>query len=876
MAGAGKTTLMAQVAGRLGEAAGWYRVTADDGSAEAMVAHLARALGTPGGVPTTSIRYVHELLAAVDRAPVPRAVFLDDLHEIRGSLAESALERFIELRPPEVRVVLGSRTPPLFNLPKLRVSGQIVEIGNEDLRFRSWEVERALQEVYGEPLPPESAAALSRKIGGWAAGLQLFHLATTKKSTLERCRAVADLDGRSHLIRSYLARNVVAELSEEERRFLIRSCTLGLLTAPLCDALLGTTRSAEILAQFEESQLFTSSDDDGFSYRYHHVLQAHLELALVEELGPRLARSEYARSAALLEAVGATHDALRAYARAEDWPAVARVLRRSRRQQPHAVGSWEDLIPPDLRLDDPWFAVAEARRLVRRGLLDDAVATYRRAESLLSDRAFQEQCAAERRLASAWTVGAATRSGRPDPDSRRHWGLRLRAATRRLPRESASSGVVHATASDRLASGLSVLLAGDLAAAADELEAAVDQSEAGSFERSAALLGAAVTDLAARRPEDADQRLEAARRESESGGFEWLEHLAGSLALARRRRDGWTHRDAVGLAQVQPAQAREGDLWGPALDAFIVGVSREFAGEEGSAQLLEAARRFEMLDALVLQAWARAGVALGAAWRGTADAAGRVAEAEADVRRAGAPGPQALLAAATALSTSGERSHDLAQHAEQLAVRCGFDPTLLIRSPAAVVETAINPTHDPHGEGADRPHLQLTCFGGFRIRIDSVELNLTGVRPRARALLRLLALSAGADVHREYIIGCLWPGISLASATRSLQVNVSSLRQAFESAGLPGQDVLARHGDAYRLALPEGSTADLVDMPARLRQAVVAAAQHRTEEAAALRHQAVELLYGGAAPRGRPGGVGRGRARAAAPPGGEWCAGPGS
>ena len=32
--------------------------------------------------------------------------------------------------------------------------------------------------VFHEPLSPESAAALTRRTGGWAAGLQLFHLST--------------------------------------------------------------------------------------------------------------------------------------------------------------------------------------------------------------------------------------------------------------------------------------------------------------------------------------------------------------------------------------------------------------------------------------------------------------------------------------------------------------------------------------------------------------------------------------------------------------------------------------------------------------------------------------------------------------------------
>ena len=103
---------------------------------------------------------------------------MDDLHEIAGSRAENALERFVLLRPRGVRILLGSRRPPALNTTRLLVSGELYQLDGEDLRFRSWEVEELFRVVYDRPLSPEAAAALTRRTGGWAAGLQLFHLAT--------------------------------------------------------------------------------------------------------------------------------------------------------------------------------------------------------------------------------------------------------------------------------------------------------------------------------------------------------------------------------------------------------------------------------------------------------------------------------------------------------------------------------------------------------------------------------------------------------------------------------------------------------------------------------------------------------------------------
>ena len=107
------------------------------------------------------------------------------------------------------------------------VSGELTQLDGEDLRFRSWEVEQLFRAVYEAPLSPESAAALTRRTGGWAAGLQLFHLATAQLSRAERERAVGELSGRSRLIRSYLARNVLEGLDPARRRFLLLTSTLG-------------------------------------------------------------------------------------------------------------------------------------------------------------------------------------------------------------------------------------------------------------------------------------------------------------------------------------------------------------------------------------------------------------------------------------------------------------------------------------------------------------------------------------------------------------------------------------------------------------------------------------------------------------------------
>ena len=75
-------------------------------------------------------------------------------------------------------------------------------------------------------------------------------------------------------------------------------------------------------------------------------------------------------------------------------------------------------------------------------------------------------------------------------------------------------------------------------------------------------------------------------------------------------------------------------------------------------------------------------------------------------------------------------------------------------------------------------------------------LDLSGLRPRARAVLRVLAVSVGEGVHRHVLCDELWPEDDEAAATRKLHVAISSIRRVVE---LDGVEVVRRDGELYLL-----------------------------------------------------------------------------
>lgn len=733
-AGSGKSTLLSTVAARAERPVAWYRVTIDDAPADVFVARLAATLGHCLGVDTVesvdTARDVGELLAVLDRHQRPCLLILDDLQEIIGTDAERALESFLSLRPRTLRVALGSRRPPDLNVPLLRAAGAIHEVSADDLRFRVWEVEELFTVVHGEPLSPETAAALTRRTGGWAAGLQLFHLATAHKSGLARQQAVAALSARTRLLRSYLARNVLDELSGERRDFLVQTCALGVLSGALCDALLQTTGSAEVLEDLERSQLFTTSVDDGLTFRYHEVLQRHLELALLADRGVEGARRWYARCAALLHRAGHYTDALRAYARAEDWAAVSYLGQRNSAEVTTAIATdAEGLLPARLLRDDPWLALAEARRRLRRGAVVEAVAGFRQAEAMLDQARFASAVAAERAAAALWCPPSEAPSSHVPPSSvppSHPPGPieRLRELTRGVTttRPVLPAGEPRSAPDDPyegLERAAQALLAGTFATASVAFARLVLDAADVTMPRLAAQLGGVVADLAREQMSDSAERLEEITVDATGSGYPWIERLARGLhamVLAVRTSSPWR---LEACSELLGECEREGDCWGAALLQLGTAVAAGVMHDPGSSERFADARaRFAELDAAALAAWA-----------------------------------------------------------DTLAARWPAHP--------------------------GRVTVRVTCLGGFDLAVAGRSTDLSELRPRALALLRLLALEHDRPVHRERLIDVLWPDATLTVGTRRLQVAISSIRHVVQRVAPEIGEVVLRSGDSYRLLLPD-------------------------------------------------------------------------
>jgi DNA-binding SARP family transcriptional activator len=811
-AGSGKTTLLAGWAASSDHPVAWYRAESTDGTEAALVACLEAAFATAVASLPRGWRSIEDGAAALEATLRTNVLLIvDDLHTLTGSPAEAAFERFVDYAPPTLAVLAGSRTLPAFNLSRRRVSGALLEIGGDDLRFRSWEVERLFRDFYEDALRPDELARLARRTEGWSAGLQLFHLATRGKPRDERVRILAGLGSSSRFVRDYLARNVVAELPDELRNFLVRTSVLRRLSGPLCDALLGRTGSRALLEELERRSVFTVALDDEGTFRYHEVLRSHLEAILVAESGESGARAQARRAGELLVADGAVAEALAAFSRAEDWSAVDELLEEHGSHLVDGHGAWIDTLPPALLVQDPWLTLATARRHRAEGRWAQAITAYGNAEALFGGGDPGAVCRRERAALSAWLdphptpgtdwTGWLRAAVAREPLARRAQGSGTAAGAPRLATSAAGSGV-----GDMLAGGLAALIAGRVRDARllldDAARGATDSPTLGT----AAALGGAVAGLLAGDARGAVEA-EAAVAAAERLGVPWLAQV-GRAALAMARTPIGSEYGRADAAAVRHAAGREHDEWAEALAALAEGWAALDQPTEAVEPLEIAITRFRSLGAASLEAWARS-LAAGCLARTDAPNAREVAlAAEAFARAAGTPGPQALAYAALALSDEAHAS-ELRALAAVLFEETGLaEPRVFMQ--ADVGQSAA----DAWTAGAEQmsvvpPPLEICCFGAFAISVAGRQVDLQSLKPRPRAVLRLLAVNAGRPVHREVIQDALWREADPTTGARSLHVALSALRRVLEP-GAGDREILVRDGDAYRLAIPAGSRVDVI------------------------------------------------------------------
>jgi LuxR family maltose regulon positive regulatory protein len=218
-------------------------------------------------------------------AALPSGVVLvlEDYHLVRNPAIDDGLSFLLDHLPQSVGLVISSRSEPALPLARLRARGDLAEIDAQQLCFTEEEADLFLNDLHGLGLDRGDVIRLCERTEGWAAGLYLATLTIRDRASAHEFIEAFAGDNR-HVV-DYLSSEVLAGLSVEVRGFLLQTCLLERLCAPLCDAVTDRPGSAELLDELERSNSFLIPLDTKREwYCYHHLFRELMrhELALAD------------------------------------------------------------------------------------------------------------------------------------------------------------------------------------------------------------------------------------------------------------------------------------------------------------------------------------------------------------------------------------------------------------------------------------------------------------------------------------------------------------------------------------------------------------------------------------------------------------------
>ncbi|MGZ4452657.1 MAG: LuxR C-terminal-related transcriptional regulator [Nocardioides sp.] len=365
-AGFGKTTLLTKWLATFGPGAptvAWVSLDERDNDAALfwtyVVTAIGRAVQDVGGAalglldasPPATEAALAALLNDLGGLKWDLLLVLDDYHLVGAADVHEGMTFLLTHQPPQLHVVLATRTDPPLPLARMRARGQLSEVRAADLRFTVEESAAYLNDGMGFRLSQGDVTSLDGRTEGWIAALQLAALSMQGRSDVSAF--IAGFAGDDRYVVDYLGEEVLARQPPDVREFLLQTSILERLTGPLCDAVTGRPGGKATLVALERANMFVVPLDDKRQwYRYHHLFADVLRAHLYDEQPERPAEL-HARASAWFEANGDSSQAVsHALAggdcdRAADLMELAvRTMLRDRREA--ELAAWVHLLPDDV------------------------------------------------------------------------------------------------------------------------------------------------------------------------------------------------------------------------------------------------------------------------------------------------------------------------------------------------------------------------------------------------------------------------------------------------------------------------------------------------------------------------------------------------
>ncbi|MBC7377583.1 MAG: AAA family ATPase [Burkholderiaceae bacterium] len=234
---------------------------------------------------------------------------LDDYQWASNPEVDALLSFLIEHMPASLHLVVASREVPTIALARLRAQGQLLEIGQNDLRFHEEETRLFLNQSMSLGLTEPQVKALDARTEGWPAGLQMAAVSLAGQSDADQF--IQSFTGSHRLVLDYLLEEVLQRQPADIQAFLLSTSILDRMCAELCDAVMQAEVGHASLHHLERAKLFVVPlDDERRWVRYHHLFGAALQQRLGQTQALAPVAPLHLRACAWYEAQGMVRQAL--------------------------------------------------------------------------------------------------------------------------------------------------------------------------------------------------------------------------------------------------------------------------------------------------------------------------------------------------------------------------------------------------------------------------------------------------------------------------------------------------------------------------------------------------------------------------------------
>ncbi|OWP49760.1 LuxR C-terminal-related transcriptional regulator [Pseudomonas nitroreducens] len=332
-AGYGKTVLLDETfaSSTPAEQVLWLRLGGRSLSLVELTDWLATALGLSSNPGSAA------LLRHFAKPGRPVRLVLDDLPGDLSIELNNWFEHLLNLPESHLRLTITSRQRPAWNLPRLLLRGELLELDATMLGMSRQHFDRLCDGLAG-PLDAVERESLWARSGGWWGGV---------------CLLLAGRAQGARLLGDYLEHEVLVRLSGEERHLFYGLCHLPRFSTELCAQLWEGRSSAQLLQRLRQQQVFVQPIEGlDHWYRIHPLVAVALQ--------PMLDPAELARlrlqSCRLLSVAGQLHEAIDQALQA---------------QQPEVAATYMERLQPTWQLTDRYLQrVLDWRRQLPQELLE--------------------------------------------------------------------------------------------------------------------------------------------------------------------------------------------------------------------------------------------------------------------------------------------------------------------------------------------------------------------------------------------------------------------------------------------------------------------------------------------------------------------------